>query len=134
MIKDRLKLICDVFSRRNVQRGHGYKPDEISDRLRNRILLLIRDVSSGKWIDNGWSSSPGDHTHEFWEDMHNMLEHLYGRPKLSGATVASAVEDALAFVLVCKPQEFFDFLELIFKVDACWRLISDENDLVDAIN
>lgn len=66
--------------------------------------------------------------------MHNMLEHLYGRPKLSGATVASAVEDALAFVLVCKPQEFFDFLELIFKVDACWRLISDENDLVDAIN
>ena len=53
-----------------------FRSDDISERLRNRILLLYRDVISGQW------SRAGDYTFEFWSQMHNSLEHLYGRPQL----------------------------------------------------
>src|SRR6266851_2395471 len=133
LIKDRLKTIFDVFSRRNVRRPRGYKPDVISQRLRDRVLLLIRDVFSGKWTDHHWDS-PGDHRGEFWVQMHNSFQHLYGRPKLSVADAQSPAEDAYAFVEQCRAAEFFDFLELTFKTDAIWRVLNDENELVDALN
>jgi hypothetical protein len=123
-----------VFSRRNAPTSERYKPDEISERARARILLLLRDVYSGRWVDVGWESSPGDHSFEFWEEMHNSLEHLYGRPKLSAAAVSTLVDDARAFAHKCKTSEFFDVLELAFRVDATWRVVSDESNLVDAIN
>jgi hypothetical protein len=132
-MKDRLKLIWDVFSRRNVQRPPGYKPDLISETLRNRIFLVYRDVFSGKWTDGAYYS-PGDHNAEFWEEMHNSLEHLYGRAKLSVAAAQSRAEDAIRFLEKCQPAEFFDFLELTFRVDAIWRVLHNENVLVDAIN
>src|SRR5258707_11633733 len=122
VMKDRLKLICDVFSRRNVQRPPGYKPDLISETLRNRIFLVYRDVFSGKWTDGAYYS-PGDHNAEFWEEMHNSLEHLYGRAKLSVAAAQSRAEDAIRFLEKCQPAEFFDFLELTFRVDAIWRVL-----------
>jgi uncharacterized membrane protein len=126
-------LIWDVFSRRNVQREQRYKEDVISETLRNRIRLLFREVFSGNWTDGAYDS-PGDHYVEFWEQMHNSLEHLYGRAKLSDAPAQTRIEDATRFVAECRPAEFFDFLELTFKVDAIWRVLYDENYLVDAIN
>jgi hypothetical protein len=82
-LRDHLDSIFEVFSRRQAPRRQGYKPDEISERLRDRILLLIREVFSGKWRPDNWSS-PGDHLTEYWEeDMHNKLQHLHGRVKLS---------------------------------------------------
>lgn len=133
MISDRLKLIWDVFSKRNVERPLGYKQDVISETLRNRILLLIRDVFSGKWTDGAYYSE-GDHFTEFWEEMHNSLKHLYGRAKLSVAPTQTRVEDAVRFVRECRPAEFFDFLELSFRVDAIRQVLNNENSLVDAIN
>jgi len=132
LIKDRLKTILDVFSRRKAPRPQD-KPDVISERLRNRILLLFREVFSGKWTDGAFDP-PGDHTREFWEQMHNSLQHLYGRPRLSVAATRSPVEDAFAFVANCTTAEFFDFLELTFKTDAIWRVLHDENHLVEAVN
>jgi hypothetical protein len=135
VFKERLKSIWDVFSRRNPQNVATYKPDEISERARSRILLFFRDVYSGRWVDMGWGSSPGDHSFEFWDEMHNSLEHLYGRPRLCpGGSAANTVDDARLFAHTCKSPEFFDFLELTFKVDATWRVLSDENNLIDAIN
>jgi hypothetical protein len=133
VIKDRLKFIWDVFSRRDAQRPQGYKPDVISNPLRNRIFLLFRDVLSGKWTDGAFAS-PGNHTREFWEEMHDSLQHLYGRIELSVAPAESRVADALAFVAACEPAEFFDFLELTFKSEAIGRVLYNENYLVDAIN
>jgi hypothetical protein len=126
-------MIWYVFSRRNPQRPKGYAPDLLSRPLRNRILLLMREVFSGKWSEQAWNP-PGDHTREFWEQMHNFLQHLYGRPKLSVGAAESPVSDAFAFVSGCEAAEFFDFLELTFKTDAIWRVLNNENDLVDAIN
>lgn len=134
VIKDRLRSIYDVFSRRDAARTHGgYRPDVISKTLRNRIFLLFRDVLRGKWSDGAYFA-PGDHYAEFWEDIHNSLQHLYGRFKLSAAPAQSRMEDAVSFMRECQPAEFFDFLELSFRVDAIWRVLHDENSLVDAIN
>jgi hypothetical protein len=133
-LKDQLNSILDVFSRRQAPRGQGYKPDELSERLRNRILLLLREVFSGKWPADRWHS-PGDYTREFWEDMHNKLQHLHGRPKLSPDPLAlQPWEDVLGFALSCSASEFLDFVELTFRSSPMWRMLNDENELVDAIN
>jgi len=125
-------MIFDVFSRRNVQRAEGHKPDVISQPLRNRILFLLRDVLSGQWTDGAFVS-PGDHTLEFWEQMHVSLQYLHGRPRLSAAA-RSRLEDARAFAAQCRAAEFLDFLDLTFKTEAIGSVLYDENVLVEAIN
>ena len=132
-LKDRLSSILDVFSKRQTPRP-GYPPDAISERLRNRILLLLREVFSGKWPGDGWRSQ-SDHLAEYWDDMHNKLQHLHGRVKLSDdPRERTPFEDVLGFALSCSPAEFFDFVELTFRSSPMWRVLNDENELVDAIN
>ena len=132
-LKDQLASIFDVFSHRSPARGKGYKPDEFPEQVRRRILILYRDVVAGQWQTNEWSS-PGNHTAEFWAEVHNSLEHLYGRVRLSSAATNTQMDDAIAFVLHGTPAEFFDFLELSFRVESMWRILHEKNDLVDAIN
>jgi len=131
MIKDRLKLILDVFSRRT--EGRGYEPDRVPEKVRNRILMLCRDVFTGQWRQP-WSR-PENYSQEFWAEVHRSLQYVHGRPKLSDAPEARTPwEDALQFLLHCKPHEFLDFIELIFRAECLFHVVSDENDLVDAIN
>ena len=66
--------------------------------------------------------------------MHNSLQHLYGRPKLSNYDADDVTEDTFKFLLSCNTGEFFDFIELSFKLDCTWRAIEDEDQLVEAIN
>ena len=66
--------------------------------------------------------------------MHNRLEHLYGRLNLSGVQVSSATEDLNIFLQQCNTDEFFDFIELSFKLDVTGRVMGDENEVVDAVN
>ena len=56
-LKDKLVSIFDVFSRRSAPQAIGYKPDAISDTLRNRVLLLYRDPLSGQWPNHYASGS-----------------------------------------------------------------------------
>jgi hypothetical protein len=122
-----------VFSRRSAPRGLAFTPDVVSETLRNRILLLYREMLSGKWGQHPWSR-PSDCTREFGEQIAQSLQHLYGRHKLSDLRTNSVAEDAFAFVSQCEPQQFFDFLELTFKTDCLWHVLSAHNDLVDAVN
>ena len=138
IITDRLKSIFDVFSRRESVLDQQYKPDDISERLRTRILLLYRDLISGR---GGQWGQGGDFRVEFWEQMHNSLEHLHGRPWLSdvgprhrGNPVDAYIEDAFEFLLNCDTNEFFDFIELSFKLDISWRMMDDRKQIVEAIN
>jgi hypothetical protein len=59
---------------------------------------------------------------------------LYGRPILASQQVQSAGEDAVRFVQGCSAEEFFDFIELSFKVQSARRALQDDNDFVDALN
>lgn len=131
MIIDYLKQIRDVFSVRNARRGLSYKPDSMSERLRNRILMLYVDVLTGRM--ESFNSFPENHLEEFWTQMHQNMRHLYGRPKLSQRQVNNPVEDAAAFIERCTAPEFCDFIELSFKVPVAWRAIR-ENELVEALN
>ena len=132
-LKDRLTSIFDVFSRRSPSRGAGYQPDELSEQARRRILILYRDVVAGQWPAHQWSPS-GNYTEDFWAQVHNALEHLYGRVRLSSQAMNSLMDDAAAFVLHSTTEEFFDFLELSFRVECMWRILHERNDLVDAVN
>ncbi len=128
-LKHRLTKVYDVFSLRQVSGESNYKIDKVSDRLRRRVLLLFRDVVSGRWGQGDAATA-----HEFWQDMHNSLQHLYGRPNLSRLSTNSAMDDAIEFLLGCSTDEFFDFIELSFKLDCAWRAIGDEDQFVEAIN
>ena len=126
--KDRLKSIFDVFSRRASAHGANYKTPEVSDRLRNRIILLYRDVVSGQW------GTHGDRSWEFWPEIHNSLQHLYARPRLSSMVIADAMQDTLAFLTECETSELLDFIELSFRVKRVQFIIGDGKDFVDALN
>ncbi|MER3423140.1 MAG: hypothetical protein C4293_07820 [Nitrospiraceae bacterium] len=131
MLKDWLRRIFDVFSRR--YSGRAYEPNRVSETVRNKVLLLCRDVFSGLWREP--RSSPGDYTQTFWEEIHKFLQYLHGRPKLSQAPEArTPCDDALHFLLHCESQEFLDFIELIFKVECLFHVILDENEMVEAVN
>ena len=120
----------DVFSRREKARGRQYRPDEISSKVRAHIILFYRDFVNGRLR----SRPMDDYTDYFWEQMHNKLEHLYGRVHLSKMATANPGEDVLAFLQSCNADEFFDFVELSFKLDVSWRMMNDENEVVDAVN
>jgi len=131
MIKDRLKLILDVFSRRTA--GRGYEPDRLPEKVRNRILMLCRDVFTGQWRQP-WSQAE-NHSQELWQEIHRSLQYVHGRPKLSNTPEGRTPwEDTLQFLLQCEPHEFLDFIELIFRAERLFHVVSDENELVDAIN
>ena len=66
--------------------------------------------------------------------MHNKLEYLYGRVNLSGREALNFIEDAITFLHYSRAEEFFDFIELSFKLDVTGRVMRDENGVVDAVN
>ena len=129
-LRERLKSIFDVYSRRNPPRDRRHKSDEVSAKVRAQIILFYRDLVSGRW----GTYSHENHTYEFWEQMHNKLEHLHGRVYLSDLVTTNPGEDVFEFLQRCNSDEFFDFIELSFKLDITWRVMSDENEVVDAVN
>ena len=128
-LKDQLKQIWDSFSVRKPSQGaSSFKPDILSDTLRNRILMLYTDVMSGRMNDKLYRLGHEDYRSEFWEEMHHSLRHLYGRPVLASQHVQSAGEDAVRFVQGCSAEEFFDFIELSFKVQCAKGLGESANE------
>jgi len=122
----------DVFSRRNTEQRQGYKPDVLSERLRNQILFTILDVFAGKHADYGMRRE--DHAEAFLEHLHDSFQRLRGKIKLSTTPSPFVTSDVVAFLQTCEPLEFFDFIELAFKDDLISGCIRDENDLVEVIN
>jgi hypothetical protein len=133
LLRDQLRQLWDIFSNRQRAQAPGYKPDEVSERLRSRVMMLYADVVAGR-MTAGTYSHPEDHSSEFWEQAHHALAVAYGRPVLSKARVRSATEDLLAFLEQSSSSELFDFVEAGFKVPIAWRLFAQENEFVDALN
>jgi hypothetical protein len=130
MLTYRLKLIFDVFSKRDP--STKYPPNSVPETLRNKILFLCQDLFTGRWREYG---STSDYTFSFWSEIHRSLQYLHGRPKLSPNLQADPpTKDAIHFLLTCEPKDFLAFVELIFKVQCLFHVTSDENELVEAIN
>jgi hypothetical protein len=128
-----MRQVRDVFALRREAQGPGYKPDAISDRLRNRILMLYADIISGR-VTTGHGIAAEDNSYQFWEEVHHALTTALGRPRLSGIDVRSREEDAKAFVHHASATDLFTFVEAGFRLQISFRIFHDENEFVDVLN
>ena len=128
-LTERLKSIFDVSSLRKNPSEEKYKPDHISEKCKNRILFLYKDFISGH------ESTYFNDTHPFWKQIRHSLQLVHGRMMLSNdSRVRSDAEDVLAFLKICNTSEFFDFIELSFKLRVPLWVTSYANEVVDSIN
>lgn len=126
----RLKEIFDVFSRRaGATRSIR---DEIPPTTRNRLFLWCRDIFSNQRS----SAGGGDYTHEFWEEIHGIMQMRHGCMQLSGppSGASSRAGDAIAFLSSCNSAEFLDFLEYIFRVECFFHVSLPQAQVVAELN
>jgi hypothetical protein len=122
-------FIFNAFSRR----GKRTEPFiySIPETFRNKILLFCRDTFSNKFNPYG----TGNYLDTFWEEIHRMLLYRHGRLRLVDTLqYSNPAQDAIAFLLSCKDEEFLDFIEYIFRADCLFHVTQNENDLVAKIN
>ena len=120
-LSDRIKSIFDVHSRRHLGEKDEYV---VPQQLRNRILILYRDVAG--------SQSTGYGGNHFWQEMHSSMEYLHGRSNLSNTQTAKSEDDVWTFLHRCSTNDLLDFIELSFKLEVSREVVS--NDIVDTIN
>lgn len=120
--------IFDVFSKRKKE----VEPFVLNapKTLRIKILLYSIDVFS----NSRGNFSSGDYTDEFWNEIHQMLLYRHGKFQLSNGNPQSRSEDVLNFLLTCKDEDFFDFIEYIFKLKCLFHVSTEKNVLVAEIN
>lgn len=126
-----LKRIFDVFPNRQSESTKNRVKNEISEKLRTRVLLLYRETLSDR---NESSTLFVDRGYEFWSAMHTALQHFTGQFRLSRQKTDREIDDVLAFVMECGTSEFLGFIELSFKLETQHTLFPDEAELINAIN
>lgn len=95
------------------------------------MLLFCNDVFSNERFS--WGG--GNHTREFWDEIHQMFLYRHGRLQLtSSGHPQTKADDAIGFLLTCEDDHFLDFIEYIFRVKALFHVRTPENDLVAEIN
>ena len=132
-LKDRLRQVLDVYSRRHS--GSSPHVATLPEECRTRILLFYRDLVSGQFAQH--DAPPLDARHareEFWQQIYKSLQQAHGRFKLSDQAVANEDQDLSAFLEFCPPDELFDFIELSFKQDATWAVMADLHGRTDRLN
>lgn len=135
-LKERFERLYDSFSfrRRAVEAADDLAP--LPGTFRHRVLLFWRDLDliAGRPV---MRAKPvyGSMLASFWEEMHNELQHLYGRQYLLNPGSSDNVDgDLIPFLEGCETGQFFDFMELAFKLPISWRLEDQANEIVDALN
>ena len=134
-LKDKVLRVHDVFSRRRKPAAdQDFKP--LGQKTRTKVLLLFRDIASD---ESGGYADPNAGL--VWSEVHNLLEHLLGRPTLSQRMQAygpldyrTIPEDLSAFLAECSSEAFLDFLEMSFKVDHGPRASGGSAEVIEAIN
>ena len=133
-LKERFALLYDSFSLRHRHGSAAVGLPDLTKTFRSRVLLFWRDLISG---------SPSMREHfgyqpmlgTFWQEIHNELQHLYGRPYMQNQRFSDATtDDLLPFLAECDTEQFFDFMEIAFKLPALSRLTGRINEIVDAMN
>lgn len=142
-LKQEHSLIFDVFSHRQKFSDQKYKPDHLSPEFRNRIIHLYNEIASGnenpesdlltfkEMIDFSKDRRPN-----FIAKMHQQLLYLYGRlERLSDdSSMTEKGSDLLTFLKRCNTENFFDFIELTFKMPRDALIILSPNQVVRIVN
>jgi len=112
--------LFDVFSKREMNKDDS-ELTHVPLEFRNRLLMLLRDQ-----LHNVFT--------EFLYELQEKVAYLYGRFELTpnGADKGKG-NDLLSFILICKEEELFDVLELIFKSNLPGITYPD-NALIPSIN
>ena len=133
-LKDRFERLYDSFSlrRRNTNAADDLAP--VTDAFRFRVFFFWHALIEGA------PSMKASFGHDpllvsFWAEMHDELLHLYGRPYLHKPRTSDVVnDDLIPFLDECGTDQFFDFMELAFKLPISWRLESRAAEIVDVLN
>ncbi len=120
--------IFNSFSRRNKKAEPFIRNAPIT--LRNKIILYCGDLFS----NNRSHFKSDNYAEQFWDEVHQMLLYRHGKFQLSDGQLQSRAHDALGFLLTCKDDEFFDFIEYIFRVKCLFHISLEENVIVSEIN
>jgi hypothetical protein len=122
--------LFDVFSRR--PRPSPPEPLAVPEAARMRIYLFCNDIF-------GNARAPfvrGNYVEEFWSEIHKRLQFRHGQIWLTtpGQRRQSVIEDAIQFVMSCRPEHFLDFLEDIFKVECYFHVGLPKHQVVEELN
>jgi hypothetical protein len=121
-------FIFNSFSRR----GKPIEPliSNIPETFKNKIFLFCMDTFSNKFNPYG----SGNYQQTFWEEIHRMMLYRHGRIRLTETTSDNLAREVISFLLSCRNEQFFDFIEDIFRVECLFHVTHNENDLVAKIN
>lgn len=132
--KNRLELIYDSFSFRHREQPGASGLRHVTKTFRSRVLMLWRDQISGEpLIREALGHDPM--AEQFWSELHVAMQHLYGRPYLHDPKpTLSARSDLGGFLMKCGTAQFFDAMELSFKLSSSLRFAREANNQVDMFN
>jgi hypothetical protein len=103
------KAIFQSFSRRD---DSTTSPKPLTASFRNRVIMRCRDAFGlAGYLD------------ALWLQIHSKLAYLHGSPRLtSSEDVRTHADDILLFLYECSDNHFLDFIELVFRTEACFHL------------
>ena len=124
----KLNQVFNVFSKRTQEAVPLIQDTSIT--LRTKILIYCQDVfnNSLSFHDNG------DFTNEFWNEIHHTFQYRHGKTQLTDGYLKSRKQDIMEFLRTCEDENFFDFIEYIFRVKCLFNIGLDENEIVAGIN
>ena len=126
-----LRSLYDTFSFRRHRQAPSRRLDTLPNTFRGRAILYWRDFIAPEMSHPGYGPDPK----VSWHFMRLQLQHLYGKGYLSTSTNASdPTDDLLDFLSACQTEEFFDFIEQIFKLEGLQSILGKVDDIVDAFN
>jgi hypothetical protein len=115
--------VFDVFSRRQAPLPAAPVPPN----FRQRLFMRCTDVF-------GVAEYERPHKH-FWDEIHERLRYIIGRPQLTpNQRVDRIMDDIAGFLTASSHENYLDFIECIFKTNAYRQFWRQENFLVEEIN
>ena len=110
-----LSSLFDVFSRRK-QKSHRYS-ENITQEFRTRVIQLCVDTFSTD--------------QDFWPEIHRNMTYLYGQVIPTRGFPDSPGREVIDFLSGCEEEKFFDFVELLFKLE---RIVSARTRWREIVN
>jgi len=122
-----LDKIFLVFSRR--PRPTSEPLVELTETFKVRVVMFCREVFNNERYDYG-----SENYYDFWKQIHKNLRILYGKMQLFEGNFSSQADDVTKFLQTCNTEEFFDFIEHIFRVECLFKVHMPQQEMVNEIN
>ncbi|MFO0888248.1 MAG: abortive infection family protein [Isosphaeraceae bacterium] len=123
------RRLFDVFSRRHHEDPKPVAP--LTKEFRSRLIMFSTQSFGRRTPRSAFEK-------EFWDEIHEKLRYLVGRPLLGNQNpinMPSSYDDTVQFLMICNDIHVLDFIEYIFQTQDYDRYQATiQNDLIDGIN